>query len=108
MFAPIPPPQSQPERPTAPTSLFHVWIVLTLSFAGLVLLGLAATFVVTRINQPLLRYNATRLSVRDFEIALFPFIGGMICFVALILFSRHWKRQGAKSQELHKEHPKGR
>jgi hypothetical protein len=82
--------------PSSKVSPFRVWVVLKLSLAAFVMFALTAVFILNAITDPLSRQNTNGLSVRDFEIALYPFIGGIVASVALFLLARRWKRQASK------------
>jgi len=77
-----------------------------LAIAGLAMFVVAGALALIPLRNPSSRINAPRLSLADFEMAVFPLFGGIVCFVAVLYFVRRWKWEAATpaSKEAYENH----
>ncbi len=85
-----------------PISVGRVWVVLKLTIAGFIMFMLAGGFTLMILTERP-KVDNPSLSWRDLQLPLYPFAGGIICVVALLLFRRHWKRADSAEQTVEKD-----
>ena len=61
----------------------RLWITFKLSSFALLMFGIATALASIPINSQSSRFTGKELTFHDFEAAAFPFVGGVICIVAI-------------------------